>query len=101
MCSKCETVAVNIRHDEYDVRIDRRTRWGNPFPMKSEKDRSKVIAQYRDWLWKQIKTAQISLEDLADLQGKRLACHCAPAACHGDVLAAAADWAHAQLKRSA
>lgn len=94
----CNTKVVNIRHDAYDVRIDRKTRWGNPFPMKSEGDRGKVVADYRDWLWKQIKSGKITLEDLATLRGKRLGCHCAPKACHGDVLAAAAEWAHARLK---
>lgn len=100
MCNTCETVAVNIKRDAYDVRIDRKTRWGNPFPMKSESDRARVIAQYREWLWQQIKDKRITLEDLADLRGKRLACHCAPKACHGDVLAAAAEWAHNQIGRT-
>jgi hypothetical protein len=98
MCNAC---AVNIRFDEYDVRIDRQTRWGNPFPMKTERDRARVIAQYRDWLWEQIKAGKISIEDLAALHGKRLACHCAPRACHGDVLAAAARWAWDKLQAAA
>jgi hypothetical protein len=96
-----KTYAVNIRSDVYDVRIDRKTKWGNPFPMRSEKDRTKVIAQYRDWLWQQIKSGQITLEELAALHGKRLACHCAPKACHGDVLAAAATLAFKQLRKAA
>jgi len=96
--SSPKAYAVNIRFEAYDVRIDRKTRWGNPFPMRAESDRPRVIALYRDWLWQQIKTGQISLEDLAALRGKRLACHCAPKACHGDVLAAAAEWAHNKLK---
>jgi hypothetical protein len=101
MCSTCKTEVVNIHHDEFDVRIDRKTRWGNPFPMRSEKDRARVIAQYRDWLWEEIKAGRITLEDLAALHGRRLACHCAPKACHGDVLAAAAAWAHRQLYEAA
>jgi hypothetical protein len=93
----CKTRAVNIKKDEYDVRIDRRTRWGNPFPMRTESCRPRVIAEYRQWLWGEIKAGRISLEDLAELHGKRLGCHCAPRACHGDVLAAAAEWAWNKL----
>lgn len=76
-----------------EIRIDRRTRWGNPYIMKCEADRPLVIAEYRRWLWHQIKTGSVTKVDLLALRGKRLLCHCAPKACHGDVLAAAAEWA--------
>lgn len=90
--------AVNLRHEAYDVRIDRKTRWGNPFVMRKEADRARVIEDYRTWLWAEIRAGRITLEDLAALAGKRLGCHCAPRACHGDVLAAAATWAKTQLE---
>ncbi|MBO9427955.1 DUF4326 domain-containing protein [Sulfitobacter sp. R18_1] len=91
--------AVHLKRHEYDVRIDRRTRWGNPEPManQSDRERDRVIAVYRDYLWDQIKKGKVTLEDLAALHGKRLGCHCAPKACHGDVLANAAQWAYAKL----
>ena len=91
--------AVNLNYEIYDVRIDRRTRWGNPEPMKNKSDdeRSRVIEVFRQYLWKQISTGKVTLEDLAALHGKRLGCHCAPKACHGDVLASAAEWAYNKL----
>ena len=61
------------------VRIDRRTRWGNPFTVK-ESGRDLAIALYREW-------AGMNPDFLEPLRGKRLACWCAPLHCHGDVIA--------------
>ncbi len=101
MYKTCETKVVNIKRDEYDIRIDRKSRWGNPYPMRKEADREGVIAKYRIWLWAEIKSGRITLKDLAALHGKRLACHCAPKSCHGHVLADAAKWAYRQRARAA
>jgi hypothetical protein len=90
--------AVNLRFEKCDVRIDRKTRWGNPFIMGRHGDRDAVCDQYKAWLWKEIKANRVTLEDLAALKGKKLGCHCAPQRCHGDTLSAAADWAHAKLQ---
>lgn len=79
------------------VRIDRRTPWGNPFPMKTESERAEVIEKYRVHLWEKINQGEIPLEDLAQLHGCDLYCWCSPKPCHGDVLAVAAAWAHTQL----
>lgn len=77
--------------------IDRRTRWGNPFKMAHEGEREDAISAYRTLLWAQVKEHEVKLEDLSDLYGKILVCHCAPKACHGDVLLRAAEWARAQV----
>ncbi len=79
------------------VRIDRRTRWGNPFVIGRHGNREEVIERYRNWLWGKVKSGGIPLAELAALNGKTLACHCHPLPCHGDVLAKAASWAHARL----
>lgn len=92
-------VAVNLKTQEYDVRIDRQTRWGNPFKMAHGSDRARVVSDYRRWLWREIKLGRVALEALAELRGKRLGCHCAPLACHGDVLTAAAAWAAEQIEK--
>ena len=91
---------VNIRNHRQDgstVRIDRQTKWGNPFGIGPHGTRAQVIELYRLHLAQQIRTGQVSLEDLAALDGKTLACWCAPRPCHGDVLARAAKWAADQL----
>ena len=74
------------RADEHGdaVRIDRRTRWGNPFRMGKDGDRAQVIERYRVWLWQRIESGEIALEDLARLNSKVLFCHCHPLPCHGD-----------------
>ena len=66
------------------VRIDRRSRWGNPFHIGRDGDRATVIERYREYL-----AARADLmAQLDQLRGKVLACWCAPEPCHGDVLLA-------------
>lgn len=85
---------VNIRDEvEGAVRVDRTTRWGNPFHIGRDGTRDDVIAKYRAWLWTELRARRIAVDDLAALHGCDLACWCAPQACHGDVLVAAARWA--------
>ena len=63
-------------------RIDRKTKWGNPYRMRSERERMDVIKKYTYYL-----LDSKLLEDLHELrEGKRLACWCYPKPCHGDVL---------------
>ena len=59
---------------------------------------AQVIEIYRVWLWREIRAGRIGLDELAALDGKRLACWCAPEPCHGDVLAEAARWATERLR---
>ena len=78
------------------VRIDRKTDWGNPFPLGNSSDpveRREVIERYRAYLADAIDSGKVDVDRLARLDGRKLACHCAPAACHGDVLSQAASWA--------
>ena len=79
------------------VRVDRASRWGNPFRMQAEAERDRVIAQHRAWLWQQIDEGAVGLDELAALAGRPLACWCAPRRCHGETLARAAVWAHRRL----
>ena len=93
---------VNLKHDpdavrNGAVRIDRRTKWGNRFVIGRHGSREQVIALYRTGLWQRIHAGEVSLEELAALHTKTLACWCAPLPCHGEVLARAAAWAAAQL----
>ena len=85
---------ANLKHEpdavrNGAVRIDRRTKWGNEFVIGRDGTRDEVIALYR--------AGEVSLEDLAALAHRRLACHCHPKRCHGEVLARAAVWAASVL----
>ena len=86
------TTVVNKRTSAFDVYIGRGSKWGNPFVMKSEADRERVIEQYRKYLWGQIKAGVVTKDELRALDGKRLGCFCAPKACHGDVIVDAIEW---------
>lgn len=81
------------------MRIDRGSPWGNqykigdPFPRKLceaepslyglKMNRADVLVLYRAWLKRKLMAEPAYLEPL---RGKRLACWCAPLACHGDVI---------------
>jgi hypothetical protein len=64
--------------------------WGNPFAMRSEADRGRVVADYTRWLADRLSREPRFRAEVAGLAGKDLVCHCAPRACHGHVLADAA-----------
>lgn len=84
------------------VYIGRPTLLGNPFKIGTDGTREEVIAQYRVWLWRQIKERNHVFQELRRLAAKAqsedlvLLCWCKEAdreiPCHGDVLAAAIQW---------
>lgn len=74
---------VHCKRAPYDVYIGRGSKWGNPFRIGPDGDRSEVIALFRQHL----EASPHLLSALAELEGKRLGCFCAPKPCHGDVLA--------------
>lgn len=82
-----KTTVVHLSREPFDVRIDRKTKWGNPFVLGSDGNRAEVIAKYRQW----IHTQPELMAALHELKGKRLGCWCSPESCHGDVLAELAD----------
>ena len=69
-----------------DVRIDRYTKWGNPFHLQYESitARDQVINQYIAWFIQQELDGKLDIREL--LSAKRLGCWCKPKACHGDYL---------------
>lgn len=101
-----ETTVVNRRRSEFDVYIGRGSKWGNDFSHRPGTKALVVVAsveeaieRFRQQLWERIQVGAVTLEELSELRGKRLGCYCKPGPCHGDVLAAAAEWAHGQLGR--
>jgi hypothetical protein len=63
------------------VKVDRSTRWGNPWRPEDCGGAAEAVARFRAWL------EGGHGPDLTPLRGKRLACWCAPGApCHADVL---------------
>jgi hypothetical protein len=61
--------------------------FANPYRVDVDGTREEVIEEYRQ----HVLGRHDLLQRLHDLRGRRLACWCHPAACHGDVLAALVD----------
>ena len=64
------------------LRIDRRSRWGNPYRIGRDGTRDIVCEKYSDHLWRSPEL----LARLGETSGKVLACWCYPERCHGEVL---------------
>ena len=74
------------------VKVDRTTKWGNPYTVDHHREASEAVKLYREWMcgiakgldrWERDKLR----DQLRELRGKNLACWCKPgAACHADVL---------------
>ncbi|MGE5612218.1 MAG: DUF4326 domain-containing protein [Bacillota bacterium] len=102
------TQVSNMRLGEpYDIcvmRQDAPFHWGNPFSHKRLSraeivlpTRHDAVVAFADWLagrkWQHIepRRRQWMLDNLLTLKGKILGCCCAPAECHADILARAAE----------
>ncbi len=65
------------------IRVDRSSPWGNPFFMLSESERAAVCQKFRVYA---VERARLEPNWLTPLQGKNLACWCAPKQCHAEIL---------------
>ena len=92
-----DALSTTEQHNDI-VRIDRRSEWGNPFKIGQDGNREDVIKNYRQHLFNRVQRGDLSLQSLASLDGKTLACWCVPKNCHGHVLAKAAAWATTKLQ---
>lgn len=82
------------------VYIGRGSKWGNPFVIGHDGDRDEVVDKYHRHLLEQLRSGEVSTEEIAALDGRDLVCFCAPQACHGDVLSRYAQKASRRLKRT-
>ncbi len=84
------TLVVNKdRVDIYDVYIGRGSVWGNPYQIGEDGDRDEVIRKFAyDFQRGFLKAHEDFENNLKKIKGKVIACHCKPASCHGDVIAA-------------
>ena len=69
------------------------SKFANPFRLSPQESRGTTLARYRRYLWLEIRSANITIEELRELDGKTLLCHCKPGPCHLDVLKRAVAWA--------
>jgi hypothetical protein len=74
---------VNLRDTPNCTRVDRTTKWGNPYALTAETSRSEVVDQYMTWA-----IGRFDDDELLELDDQRIGCWCAPLLCHGNALQA-------------
>lgn len=80
------TKVVNVdKGGKRDVYIGRGSPWGNPYAIGFDGDRDEVIRKFKYDFERGF--LRFSKDDVLELKGKTLGCHCKPSACHGDVIA--------------
>jgi len=78
------TKVIHIRNktgSPDEVYIGRGSKWGNPYVIGKDGNRTEVIDRYLKYAIR-----HFGDRDLEVLRGKTLVCYCKPQACHGDVL---------------
>lgn len=84
-----ETTVVHWKDRPADgdyVYIGRPSPFGNPFRVRAKVQRKLAILLYRRYFLERMHDPEFRAQVYA-LCGKVLVCHCAPLACHGDVIA--------------
>lgn len=76
------TRVVNLLKEPYDIRIDRQTKWGNPFIIGRDGNREAVVEKYEKYL----RSNAELMGAISELKDKVLGCWCYPQKCHGDVI---------------
>lgn len=80
--------AKGWRMPENTVKVDRSTRWGNPYQAGLDGDGSQeyLVSLFRDYLGRAEQSVLVA-DIVTHLRGKNLACWCKPGTpCHADVL---------------
>jgi hypothetical protein len=98
LCNAGQAVVANAQQDKNLIawaesvgkamRIDRSSKYGNPFVLDADGDRDQVCDCYE----KHYLPHKPSISsNIGKLKGKVLVCHCFPLRCHGDALALLAN----------
>lgn len=84
---------VHCKKEKYDVYIGRPGKWGNPFVIEGDREktdsryivysRKEAVEKYIDWFYKQSNLVNTAKKEL---KGRVLGCWCAPQLCHGHFL---------------
>ena len=94
MINICNIRTYNKPLTDTTVLVARPSVFGNPWPLRSERDRIKVILKYEDYFLKAMDEKQEPLysavQDLIALYKEKgqltLLCYCAPNYCHSEVI---------------
>lgn len=82
------TKVVHCKRADFDIYIGRPSKWGNPYNIGKDGDRTEVVDKYKEYL----RSHPDLIKDARnELKGKTLGCWCSPQLCHGDILAFVAE----------
>jgi len=86
-----KTELINMKNydnkcPEDAIRIDRGSKFGNPFKINKHGDKKEVVSKYYNYFHKKIEEDEEFKKAVEELKGETLACWCAPKRCHGDVI---------------
>ena len=82
------TRVVNKNKEAFDHYCGRPSLFGNPFVIGKDGTREEVIQKYRDYFTDRMRSDKEFRLEAYKLKNKILGCHCKPANCHCDVIAA-------------
>jgi hypothetical protein len=78
---------INTKDLPNVVYVGRPSKWGNPFEIGVDGDREMVVRKHEEWIYNKLKEDPEFIHEIIDeLQGKDLACWCAPLLCHAETL---------------
>lgn len=83
-----KTTLINLRNYKGTdvIYIDRRSIFGNPYPIRAGCTRRQSIIKYRRYFYKRIREDGEFRKKVRELAGHKIACWCTPLHCHGDVI---------------
>jgi hypothetical protein len=76
-----ETKIVNVKFQDCDVYCGRGSKWGNPFKIGVHGNRNQVIEKFATYF---VQSGLVN--DIEELRGLALGCHCRPQRCHLDII---------------
>lgn len=82
------TKVVHCKRADFDIYIGRPSKWGNPYSIGKDGDRTEVVDKYKEYLRSH---SDLIKDARNELRGKTLGCWCSPQLCHGDILAFVAE----------
>jgi hypothetical protein len=76
-----ETKIVNVKYQNCEVYCGRPSKWGNPYKIGKDGNRNEVIEKFATYF---IQSGLVN--EIEELRGKTLGCHCRPQRCHLDII---------------
>lgn len=76
-----ETTIVNVKFQDCVIYCGRPSKWGNPYRIGKDGSRNEVIEKFATYF-----IHSDLINDIEELRGKILGCHCRPQRCHLDII---------------